>query len=120
MSGISKALVRLSVSIIPASSDDVLKRIRPASGRLSRRAEDALALAMIWGSLVIVGLVAMLGLAVGGHQIGAVPEQIGFVVGLGLAWFSFTGLCIHVGRFLVAALAVRSIERSYLRSNNRS
>ena len=120
MSTINRLLIGASDRIAPASSDETLKLIKPASFYLARRAFDELGLAMIWGACVILGMVVMLVLTVGGRAISASAGQAGLLIGEGLSWFAFAGLCIHASRYLIAEYGGRAIERKYVRRIGRS
>ncbi|HYT13217.1 MAG TPA: hypothetical protein VEL12_10555 [Candidatus Nitrosopolaris sp.] len=120
MSTINRWLVGASDCIVPASSDETLRLVKPASFYLARRAFDELGLAMVWGGSIILGMVIMLVLTVGGRALSASAEQTGLVIGAGVSWFAFAGLCIHAWRYLIAEYAGRVIERKYVRRIGRT
>jgi hypothetical protein len=120
VSTINRLLIGASDRIVPASSDETLRLIRPASFHLARRASDELGLAMIWGGCVILGMVVMLVLTVGGRAISASAGQTGLLIGEGVSWFAFAGLCIHASRYLIAEYGGRAIERKYVRRVGRT
>jgi hypothetical protein len=120
MSTINKWLVHAADRIVPSSSDETLRLVEPASFYLARRAFDELGLAMVWGGCAIFGMVVMGVLTAGGRAISASAGQIGLLIGLGLTWFAFAGLCIHAGRYLIAEYGGRAIERDYVRRVGRT
>lgn len=120
MSTINRWLVGTSDRIVPASSDETLRLAKPASFCLARRASDELGLAMVWGGCVILGMVVMGVLTVGGRAISASAGQTGLLIGAGVSWFAFAGLCIHASRYLIAEYAGRAIERKYVRRIGRT
>ena len=120
MSTINRWLVGAADRIVPASSDETLRLIKPASFYFARRAFDELGLAMVWGGCVILGMVVMGVLTVGGRAISASAGQTGLLIGVGISWFAFAGLCIHASRYLIAEYAGRAIERKYVRRIGRT
>jgi len=121
MTLISGALVRLAGRIVPSSSDEVVKIIRPASAKLYRQALDELGLAMVWAGAMIVGLLLLLAVAAAAHQVGGVAERGANLIWLAYGWFTFAGLCLHGTRFLLADQTTRRLESAYVRRHaNRS
>src|SRR2546423_6047695 len=121
MTRISGALVRLAGRIVPSSSDEVVKIIRPASAKLYRQALDELGLAIVWAGAMIAGLLLLLAVAAAGHQVGGVVEQGANLIWLAYGWFTFAGLCLHGTRFLLADQTTRRVESAYFsRHSNRS
>ncbi len=121
MTRISGALVRLAGRIVPSSSDEVVKIIRPASAKLYRQALDELGLAIVWAGAMIAGLLLLLAVAAAGHQVGGVVEQCANLIWLAYGWFTFAGLCLHGTRFLLADQTTRRVESAYVRRHaNRS
>src|SRR2546429_5044838 len=113
MTIISGALVRPAGRIVPSSSDEVVKIIRPASAKLYRQALDELGLAMVWAGAMIVGLLLLLAVAAAAHQVGGVVEQGANLIWLSYGWFTFAGLCLHGTRFLFFFLKERRPPNFY-------
>ena len=120
MSTVNRWLVRASDRIVPASSDETLRLVKPASFYLARRSFDELGLAMVWGGCAVFGMVVMGALTAGGRAVSASVGEAGLLIGAGLSWFAFAGLCIHAARYLIAEYGGRAIERKYVRRIGRT
>jgi hypothetical protein len=115
MTRVTDWLVKASDRLIPGSSDQLLRLIHPASFQVSRQETREIALAFIWGTAVIVGMIFMLLLSAGGNAISQHAGDDGLLVGLFLTWFSFGGLVLHATRYVAALTTRNSIERRYSR-----
>lgn len=115
MGPINGWLVRASDRIVPSSSDDTLRLIKPPSFYLARRASDELGPATVWSGGTIFGMVVTGILTAAGRAISASAGQAGFLIGLVLLWSAFTGLCIHAVRYLIAEYGGRAVESDNLR-----
>jgi hypothetical protein len=115
MTRVTDWLVRISDRLIPSSSDQVLKLIRPASFQVARHETREISLAFIWGVGSILGMVLMLLLTAGGNAISRHAGDDGLLVGLFLSWLSFAGVLLHGARYLAALATKNSIERTYVR-----
>jgi len=114
MSTINRWLVRASDRIVPCSSDETLRLVKPASFYLARRSFDELGLAMVWGGGAIFGMVLMGVLTAAGRAISDSAGQASLLIGTGLTWFAIAGLCLHAGRYLIAEYGGRAVERDYV------
>lgn len=110
----------VSDRLIPSSSDQVLRLIRPASFQVARHETRELSLAFIYGVAAVVALVVMVIMSAAGHAISPQAGDIGFVIGLILTWFAFAGLVVHCARYLVARATKNYIERAYRKRVGRS
>jgi hypothetical protein len=113
-------LIRLAGRIMPTSSKETFQIVRPASFSLSRQADDALGLAMLWGGLAIFAGAIMGALSVLGNSLSRDASRDGLDFGFGLMWFAIAGLVLASGRYLAAEMTARSIERAYFRASGRS
>ena len=115
MTRLTDWLLGVSDRLIPSSSDQVLKLIRPASFQVSRHETREIALASLWGAAAIVSMVLMLMLSAAGHAISPGAGDNGLLAGLFLTWLSVAGIVIHGARLLAARAARKWIERAYMR-----
>ncbi len=120
LDAVTTFLVQLSNRFVPASSDDVLRAVKPASFFLARRSSDELGLAMLWGGLSIGAMVLMGVLTIAGGGAQAAAGRLGLQVGFGVCWSAWAGVSLHGARYLIAEYSGRAVERRYRKRAGRS